>query len=120
MAKTSSWVFGAILLIVGIWGFFAQPLGFIAADQLSSIIHVVAGIVLLALAGKPSVFGTLKTVGIVYCVFAILGFIQGSSILFGVFTTDATTNWVYLVLGVIMAVLGWSAKGGSSAPAPQM
>ena len=122
MAKTASWIFGIIFIIAGVWGFIAQPaIGFIAADPFSSIVHVIVGIVLLAMAAKPAAGATLKTIGIIYIIFAILGFFQGSSVLFGAFTTNMTTNWFYLIVGVIIAALGWSSKGSVSAasPAPQ-
>ncbi|MCX6716203.1 MAG: DUF4383 domain-containing protein [Candidatus Taylorbacteria bacterium] len=123
MAKTTAWVFGVIFVIVGVWGFFAQPaVGFVAADWLSSLVHLVIGVVLLALAAKPSVVVTLKTVGIIYVVLAILGFFQGTWVLFGIFATDQVTNWFYLVVGIVVAALGFSSKGsdGASPVAPQM
>ncbi len=122
MAKTLSFVLGVIFVIVGIWGFFATPvLGFIVADALSSIVHIIVGIVLLLLASKPSVATALKTVGIIYVVIAILGLVQGSSVLFGAFVTDSATNWVYLIVGVVVAIVGFSSKGNSvSSSAPQM
>lgn len=123
MAKTVSWVVGVILIIAGVWGFFAQPaVGFIAADWLSSLVHVVAGVVLLAMASKPSAAGTLKTVGIIYVIFAILGFFQGSTVLWGIFATDQVTNWFYLIVGIVVAALGFSSKDSSAAApaAPQM
>jgi len=122
MAKTSAIIFGIIFVIAGIWGFFSDSvLGFIAADTLSSIIHLVAGIILLATASKASAAGALKTIGIIYVIFAILGFIQGTTVLFGAFVTDMTTTWFYLIVGIVVAVLGFSSKGGSSAgAAPQM
>ncbi len=124
MAKKSAIVFGIIFVIAGILGFFMNPvIGFITADALSSIIHIVAGIILLAVASKPSAAGMLKTIGIIYVIFAILGFIQGSTVLFGAFATSMATNWFYLVVGIIIAALGFSAKKGMAAPmgnAPQM
>ena len=119
MAKTTAWVFGVIFIIAGIWGFFAAPaVGFIAAGWLSSLVHVVVGIVLLAVANKPSAAGALKTVGIIYVIFAILGFIQGSSVLWtSAFPTDMVTNWFYLIVGIVVAALGFSAAKGSTASA---
>ena len=113
MAKTWSWVFGVIFVIAGVWGFFAQPaVGFIAADTLSSIIHLVVGIILLAMAGKPSAGGTLKVIGIIYVLWAILGFLGWS------FTAiDGTTTWFYLIVGIVLAAVGWSSKGSMAAPA---
>ena len=117
MAKTTSWVFGVIFIIAGVWGFFAQPaVGFVAAGWLSSLVHVVVGVVLLALASKPSAVTALKTVGILYVVFAILAFMQGSSVLWtDAFPADAATSWFYLVVGIVIAALGFSAKNGEMA-----
>ncbi|MFA6432743.1 MAG: hypothetical protein WCV82_02940 [Candidatus Paceibacterota bacterium] len=117
MAKTSSWVFGVILVIAGVWGFFIQPaVGFIAADTMSSIMHVIAGVVLLALATKSSAGMALKVIGIIYVVWALLGFLSWNFV-----AADGVTNWFYLVVGIVVAALGWSAKDGGAAPAaPQM
>lgn len=123
MAKTSAIVFGIIFLIAGIWGLFMSPvIGFIAADKVSSIIHIIVGIVLLVMS-KKNASGTLKTIGIIYIIFAILGFIGGTTVLH-LFVTDMATTWFYLVVGIIVAALGWSSKKGMAAPAapatPQM
>ena len=117
MAKTTSWVFGIIFAIVGIWGFFTSSvLGFIAASTVSSVVHLIVGIILLVMAAKPAAVATLKTIGIIYAVIAILGFLS-----LNILSADTTTNWVYLVLGVVIAALGWASKSGSSAsPAPQV
>ena len=122
MAKTTAIIFGVIFVIAGIWGLFASPvIGFIAADAISSIIHIIAGIILLIVASKPSAAGALKTIGIIYVIFAILGFVQGDTVLFGAFTTDMATNWFYLVVGIIVAALGFASKGSTVASsAPQM
>ncbi len=115
MAKTSAAIFGVILIVAGIWGLFSDAaIGFIAADTLSSIIHIVLGLVLLVLAGKPSAGTALKTVGIIYVILAILGFV-GANFIAG----DTTTNVFYLIVGVVVAVLGFASKNGVSA-APQM
>jgi len=122
MAKSSALLFGIIFILAGILGFFMNPvLGFITAGALSNIIHIVVGIILLAVASKPSAAKALKTVGIVYVIFAILGFFQGTTILFGAFATSGATNWFYLVVGIVIAVLGFSSsKKGMSAPAAPM
>ncbi|OHA17213.1 MAG: hypothetical protein A3C79_02720 [Candidatus Taylorbacteria bacterium RIFCSPHIGHO2_02_FULL_45_28] len=120
MAKTSAVVLGAILVIVGIWGLFSNTaVGFVAADYLSSIIHIIVGLVLLLVASKPSVGMALKTVGIIYVIFAILGFVQGDTVLFGAFVTDMTTNVFYLIVGLVIAILGFSSKN-AGVSAPQM
>jgi uncharacterized membrane protein len=119
MAKTAALVFGVIFVIAGIWGLFTDSvIGFInAVDMVSSIIHIVVGIVLLVLAGKPSVAAALKVIGILYVIFGILGLVQGETVLFGTFATDAGSNWFYLIVGIVLAVLGFSAKKGGAMPA---
>ena len=122
MAKTAAIIFGIILLIVGIWGFFGggMSVGVFAADVTSSVIHVVLGIILLAVSAKPSAGATLKTLGIIYIILAILGFIGGGTIL-GFIATNSAANWLYLVVGIILAACGWSGKKGMmSSGAPQM
>jgi len=116
MAKTTAWVLGAVYVIAGVWGLFgSSPLGFMAYDMTSSIVHIVVGIVLLALASKPQVGMALKVVGILYVVFAVAGFVQGNTVL-GLFKVDNLTTWVYLVLGLVGAGLGFAAKGSSETP----
>ena len=115
MAKTTAWIFGVIFVVVGIWGFFVQPgsvLGFIAASVFSSVVHLIVGVVLLVVAGKPSVVVTLKTVGILYVIFGIMSFLSW------VFPASSATAWFYLVVGIVIAALGWSAKKGSAVPPP--
>ena len=120
MAKKAAIVFGVIFIIAGVWGFFSDSaIGFIAASVVSSIIHVVVGIVLLAFAGKPSISMVLKTVGIIYVIFGILGFVQSTTVL-GLFDTDMTTSWFYLIVGIVIAVLGFTSKGSSSPSEPSV
>jgi len=114
MAKTSSWVFGIIFVIAGIWGFFSSSaVGFIAADVTSSIMHLVIGLILLAVANKASAGMTLKVVGVVFILWALLGFVGWS------FTAiDSVTTWFYLVVGIVIAALGFSSKDSSMPTAP--
>ncbi|MEA2715602.1 MAG: hypothetical protein QOG91_630 [Candidatus Parcubacteria bacterium] len=122
MAKKTAMIFGIILLIVGVWGFFGGGLsvGVFAADTVGSVIHVILGIILLAVAAKPAATMTLKVIGILYIIFAILGFVSGDMVL-GIFATNGPANWLYLVAGIIMAACGWSGKKDMmSSGAPQM
>lgn len=120
MAKTVSWVLGVVLVIAGVWGFFGgdTSVGFLASSVLSSIIHVVIGVIVLAMAGKPSAGMTLRVVGIIYVILGLLGFFDWSFI-----PVSSATNWFYLIVGVVVAVLGFTSKGASAAApasAPQM
>ena len=115
MAKTSAAIFGIIFIVAGIWGLFSESaIGFIAADYVSSIIHIVLGLVLLVVASKPSAAAALKTIGIIYVILGILGLVGGEFM-----ANDSVTALFYLIVGGVVAVLGFSSKNGMSA-APQM
>ena len=116
MIKKVSWVFGAIFVLAGILGFLTNPvLGFLAPSLISNVVHILVGIVLIAMAGKPSAGMTVKAVGIIYVVLAVLGFLSWTFM-----ASSSATNWFYLVVGVVLAVLGWTNKGGASSGAPSM
>ena len=69
------------------------------------------------MASKPSAVGMLKTVGILYIIFAVLGFISVN-----LFTMNSGSSWLYLVLGVIITILAFSEKKpvAPMGAAPQM
>jgi hypothetical protein len=117
MAKKSALIFGIIFVLAGILGFFMNPvIGLIAANTASNIIHIIIGIILLVVAGKSSAAMALKTVGIIYVIWAILSFLGVN-----VGPASTATAWFYLVVGIIIAALGFASKKGmSSAPAAPM
>jgi len=114
MAKTSAIIFGIIFVIAGVLGFFMNPvIGLIAANAMSSIIHIIVGIILLVLAAKPAAPMALKTIGIIYVIWAILSFLN-----INVGPASTATAWFYLVVGIIIAALGFASKKGMSSSAP--
>jgi di/tricarboxylate transporter len=53
----------------------------------------------------------LKTIGIIYVILGILGLIGAAFI-----ANDTTTAVFYLIVGIVVAICGFSAKSGSVAP----
>jgi hypothetical protein len=105
--RTAALIFGAVFLLVGIIGFFNQPvLGLFEVNSLHNWVHVLSGAVLL--------FGGLyhsgmhsqafnKTFGIVYLLVGIVGF-------FGVLeflNVNTADNWLHIVLGAVIAATGY-------------
>jgi hypothetical protein len=121
MAKKVSLVLGVVFVLVGLLGFVPNPLvgegGFFHTDLVHNLVHLIIGIVLLVMMSKPAAGLTVKVVGIVYLVVAILGFLMvGSETgkLLGLIEVNGADNWLHLVLGVVIAVLGWTVCKGSS------
>lgn len=113
MARTLSKVLGVVFILVGILGFFQDPiLGLFEVDLVHNLVHLVSGVALVALAGATA----LRVVGVVYLLVTVLGFAMGEGDLLGLMHVNAADNWLHLVLAV--ALIGASfAKGSSSAPA---
>ena len=131
MAKKSALVIGIIFILVGILGFIPGH-GIVGegalfeANGLHNVIHLIFGLILLfvALKSPAKAVTTLKVVGIIYLILAIIGFIQGDTIL-GIVPVNGADNVLHLILGIVIGALGFAGKSDASAPAsapvsPQM
>jgi len=111
MGKTLK-VFGWIFLVLGILGFFSNPIigsstsAWFHADLNHNLVHLITGLIMLWVAYKASakVGVTLKTFGWIYLVVAILGFllVSGTGTLLGLVEVDGAGNWLHLIFGVIL------------------
>jgi hypothetical protein len=127
MAKKSALVIGIVFILIGILGFIPNgivgPGATFETDALHNIIHLIFGVILayVALKATDKSAGTLRIVGIIYILLAVIGFIQGDTIL-GLVPVNAADNWLHLVLGVVITALGFAAKKSASVPSevPQM
>jgi Domain of unknown function (DUF4383) len=123
MAKTWAMILGWIILLVGILGFFSNPIisstGYFAVDTIHNILHLLFGIILLwvAYGASANSSGALKTIGIIYLILAILGFllISGSGKLLGFIMTNSADNWLNLVLGIVLVGVGMMGNKRMSA-----
>jgi hypothetical protein len=110
-ARLAAIVLGIIFVLLGLLGFFTDPmLGLFAVNSLHNLIHIASGIVLLA--GAYSSLGSgpaLKIIGIVYVLITILGFFLtgAGDMLLGVIANNAADNWLHLIFAVVMLVAGF-------------
>lgn len=116
MAKTLAWVFGAILVLVGILGFVpgvttdGMLLGIFMVDGIHNVIHLVTGLAALAAAwGMYSSRLFYQIFGVVYAVVAVVGFVQGDTVL-GLIMTNMADHVLHLALAVIFLYVGFVAK----------
>ncbi len=105
--KTYSQVIGAVVALVGVLGFFQNPvLGILGVNIYSNIIHLLGGGVVIWKPGKM----TNKVLGIVALVVGAIGFIPGVSVI--------ATDWLgfntafhilHLIIGVVsLGVAMWA------------
>lgn len=123
MVKQISWVFAIVFLAVGILGFVpgitsnGHLLGIFEVDTLHNIIHLVSGLVFLYAAMTPAKAGLVyKVFGVVYALVAVIGLIQGDTVL-GLINTNMADHLLHVVLAVLILYVGFGMKE-KSMPAP--
>jgi hypothetical protein len=110
-ARLAAIVFGIVFVLIGLLGFFNNPvLGLFAVNPAHNLVHIVSGVVLLA--GAYSSLGSslaLKIIGIVYVIVAILGFVAvgADGMLLGFITMNDADKWLHVVLAVVILAAGF-------------
>jgi hypothetical protein len=111
-AKLAAIVIGIVFVAVGILGFVPNPLvsptGLFAVNTMHNLVHIVSGAVLLA--GAYTALGaamSLKIVGVVYGLVAILGLVMGPGMLLGLIHINAADNWLHVVLSAVILAAGF-------------
>ncbi len=116
MAKLASLVLGAVFVLVGILGWIPNPIvgeeGMFVTNMLHDLVHLITGIlfIVIGLVATNQVPMVFKVFGVVYLLVAVLGFMQGDSIL-GLITTNTADHYLHVVLGLVILGLGFMIKG---------
>lgn len=102
-------ILGVVLILVGILGFFNNPvLGIFGVDTMHNIVHLVTGAI-FAWAGFMSGNNAKKVnqwLGIIYLLVAIVGFMGWITFM----TVDQADHWLHLALGLVTVIIGWFVK----------
>ncbi|MBI2139123.1 DUF4383 domain-containing protein [Candidatus Woesearchaeota archaeon] len=106
--KTYAQVIGAVLVLVGIIGFFNNPLlGLFGVNVAQDLLHIIGGAVIVSQAGKT----TNKMLGIIGVVVALLGFLPGTdALLASVFGINLATSVLHLVIGIASLGVAYGVK----------
>ena len=122
MAKTLAIVFGAVFVLVALLGFIDSPIagesGLFQTDTLHDIVHLLFGIILLAVAFTAPARSAawLKIIGAIYLVLAVLGFLtipEGGELL-GLVLMNTADHWLHVVLGVVLLLAGFAGNKNTS------
>jgi len=128
MTKTWGLVLGIVSLLIGILGFIpalvsdgGTLIGFSVGTVLNIIYIVVGVLVLGSLKREDCSAKTIKAVGVVYLLAAIIGFVQGETVL-KMFDVNMATNLLHLVIAAVSLYVGFvgGSKGDSMGGAPSM
>lgn len=117
MATTVVKLFGWVLLLVGIVGFFNNPiLGIFAVDTVHNIIHIASGLIAIVMARKGEMSAKMfaKLFGAIYAVVAVLGFVSSGDMILGLIEANGADNWLHVALAVVFLGIGFSGGSRSS------
>ncbi len=119
MAKKLAVVFGIVFVLVGLLGFINNPIvganGYFLTDAIHNVVHLLIGIILLITAGKSegASSAALKLFGVIYLVLFLDGLVQPDALL-GFVTQNAHDTWLHLLLGIVLLIAGFTAKGNDA------
>lgn len=117
MAKMLITILGVVFIVVGLLGFFNNPiLGIFEVDAMHNVVHLLTGVLALVFASKGNGSAKMfaKTFGIIYLLIAVLGFItvpDGGKVL-NVIETNMADHILHVVLATIFLVIGFSKDRG--------
>jgi Domain of unknown function (DUF4383) len=124
---------GAVLVIVGIIGFFYSAgfdtgvdgvaadtddvFGILAINGWHNLLHIALGVLALAVAGSTSrARAYCLGIGLVYVVLAIWGFIDSDNIILGLLPLNNEDNFLHLTLGLTGLAAGAATPAAKPRP----
>lgn len=104
--KTFATVLGVVLLLVGILGFFNNPIvgetGYFGANGTQSVLHIIAGLFGVYVGRNGAGSGYNQSIGWIGVVLAVLGFIPATAdLLASLLMVNTEITVLHAVIGVV-------------------
>lgn len=128
MAKSLGMLFGIVFLAIGILGFVPgiAPAGadgmpmllhIFMVNTVHSVVHIASGIVFLLASMSSGAAASMwfKIFGLVYALVAIMGFVVGTGMIFGLISNNPADTWLHVVLAVVMLAIGFGSPKAAAA-----
>jgi hypothetical protein len=129
MVRRVALVFGIVFLLVGVLGFVTDGgmemgadapgllLGLFPVNLLHNVVHLLFGVWgLLASRSFAGAQSYAKIAGVIYIVLAGLAFVTPTT--FGLIPIGGNDIWLHALLGIVLAVAGFTAKPEAVAVTP--
>jgi membrane-bound ClpP family serine protease len=111
MTKGISYTVGIILALMGLVGFFNDPiLGVFEVDLIHNLILIVLGVILIGAAWQNQAGMGVKIVGIAALIIAVLGYIPPSNRVLSFIETNLATSALHTIVALILLYAGFMAK----------
>ncbi|MDP6387795.1 MAG: hypothetical protein QGG63_00735 [Candidatus Pacebacteria bacterium] len=106
------YIVGIIVALVGILGFFSDPvIGILATNAVQSVVYIILGLLLIMSVKKGQTM-LAKIVGIILAAIGILGFILSGDMIFGILQSTTAVDLFNLIAGILVLLIGFMNKGG--------
>src|SRR5436853_6540748 len=127
MVKTAAILFGIVFLAVGILGFvpgittdvngMPMLLGIFHVNPAHDFVHIASGVVFLlcGMAGPGPSRTFFKIFGVVSALVAVMGFVVGNGMIFGLISNNIADTWLHVVLALVMLYLGFGTRETATA-----
>ena len=108
--KTFALILGIVLLVVGIIGYFENPLvgeiGFFGSNNYQNILHIIAGLAGIWVGTKGEGPGYNMTLGWIGIILGVIGFIpQIEPLLFQYLSINTNITILHAVIGIIALIV---------------
>ena len=119
MLRNIAIAFGVIMVVVGLAGYVpaltpdGKLLGVFAVNGAHNIVHILTGVVALAIAfaSPANVPLFFKIFGVVYALVAVLGIFSGDGPLLGIIAHNTADMWLHVVIAAGALWLGFRPAG---------
>jgi hypothetical protein len=120
-SRTAAILFGIVFILVGIMGFFANPIvgtnnSIFHADTVHNLVHIISGTLFLifAFAAPGNVSAFMKTFGVIYFLIGMIGLLtiasQGETKVLGFLHLNGPDNYLHIALGLAIFLMGMLPK----------
>lgn len=117
MVRILAIIFGVLLIFLGVAGFLPQQfmkdgllLGYFEANQMHNLVHLVTGVIaILCATSYRAAKWFFKIFGIIYAIFAILGFFWKGDFNMIMMHLNRADNYLHVVIAIIFLYLGFLA-----------
>ncbi|MBI2449174.1 DUF4383 domain-containing protein [Candidatus Pacearchaeota archaeon] len=105
-------VVGIVLVILGLWGFFQNPiLNWFGVNTAQNIVHIIAGALGIWLGTKDAGKSFNLWLGWVALVVGVLGLIPGvRDLLAQLLGINAGISWLHIILGIVALIVAYAVK----------
>ena len=127
MLQKLAWIFGIVLLVVGILGFVPAIasggllLGIFQVDSLHNVIHLLSGALAIGAAIGAASYARLyfQVFGVVYALVAVVGFVQSDTVL-GLIGVNMADNALHVLIAAVALWAGFGMKDNSTSAGASM